>query len=155
VAQVEEFPEDEVKYALREGDLLLVEGHASPREIGRCARVTREAVGYLHQNHLFRLRSVQLLPKFSDFWLNSAPVRAYWRTAAATSSGLYTISRKAVTAIPFPVVDLQVQRRVVAELDLFDELIANEVDELAKIRAVKQGLVDDLLPGRVPVPAMA
>lgn len=151
LAQVEEFSGDEAKYALREGDLLLVEGHASPREIGRCARVTSEAVGYLHQNHLFRLRSGQLLSKFSNFWLNSRPVRAYWRTVAATSSGLYTISRGAVAAIPFPIVDLQAQRRVVAELDFFDELIANEIDELAKVRAVKQGLVDNLLPGRAAV----
>jgi type I restriction enzyme S subunit len=46
---------------LRPGDLLVVEGHASTEEIGRCAMADESVRGMLFQNHLFRLRTKRLL----------------------------------------------------------------------------------------------
>ncbi|MFF7307711.1 restriction endonuclease subunit S [Streptomyces sp. NPDC008137] len=155
VAHVEEFPGDSARYALRVGDLLVVEGHANPHEIGRCALVSEEAAGYFHQNHLFRLRSERHLSRFSDFWLNSEPVRAYWRRVAATSSGLYTISRVALESVPFPLVSRKTQEEALAELVSLERQVSIEERELAKLRHLKQGLVDDLLTGRVEVSAVA
>jgi type I restriction enzyme, S subunit len=154
VAHVEEFPGDEARCALRAGDLLIVEGHANPREIGRCALVSEEASGYLHQNHLFRLRSQKYIPSFSEFWLNSEPVRAFWRRIAATSSGLYTISRMALESVPFPLVAREKQEEILAELGALEQQVSVEEKELAKLRKMKQGLADDLLSGRVAVSAV-
>ncbi|MFH8435869.1 hypothetical protein ACH4A3_11705 [Streptomyces sp. NPDC018007] len=151
LARVEKFPGDEAKYALREGDLLVVEGHANPREIGRCALVANGSVGHLHQNHLFRLRSANVIAEFSQFWLNSEHVRSYWRRAAATSSGLYTISRAVVENAPFPILRTGEQKGILARMGSFSEKIRSNVEELAKLRLLKAGLVDDLLSGRVAV----
>jgi hypothetical protein len=47
--------------ALCPGDLLVVEGHASKHEIGRCAMAAESVRGMLFQNHLFRLKARRLL----------------------------------------------------------------------------------------------
>ncbi|MGW7364153.1 restriction endonuclease subunit S [Streptomyces sp. NPDC054841] len=145
LAHVEQFPGDEAKYALREGDLLVVEGHANPNEIGRCAVIAKRDSGYFYQNHLFRLRSACNIEQFSEFWLNSDTVRSYWRKVAATSSGLYTISRVAVESVPFPLVDIDEQFRIVESLRSCSEQLEMERLELAKLRTLKLGLVEDLL----------
>ena len=72
--------------ALTPGDLLVIEGHADPNEIGRCALVSSDAVGFLFQNHLFRLRPRSIVPEFAELWLNSESSRAYWRRMCSTSS---------------------------------------------------------------------
>ncbi|HET9383233.1 MAG TPA: restriction endonuclease subunit S, partial [Streptomyces sp.] len=46
-------------------------------------------------------------------------------------------------------VDLAEQRRIVATLEACDEQIRHGEEELNKLRELKQGLVNDLLSGRV------
>ncbi|MBP2345979.1 hypothetical protein [Streptomyces virginiae] len=149
VAEIEELPHDHERYALNEGDLLLVEGHASPAEIGRCALVTGPASGLLHQNHLFCLRSDKVLPKFSEIWLNSSHARSYWLSESATSSGLYTINRNALERMPFPLVDSTVQRRVVDVLSALDVRIAVESQALQKTTLLWDGLINQRLEEHV------
>ena len=62
VATLEATTSEVSRKALVAGDLLIVEGHASPSEIGRCAIVPRLAEGLLFQNHLFRLRPRTIAP---------------------------------------------------------------------------------------------
>ncbi|MBV9023233.1 MAG: hypothetical protein JO362_05425 [Streptomycetaceae bacterium] len=149
VAALEEFPGDSAKYSLAAGDLLVVEGHANPHEIGRCALVGSEAAGLLYQNHLFRLRSSLVNPQFSQMWLNSKTAKSYWLGTAATSSGLYTINRSMVEEMPFPALSTGEQVGLVDKVSTFDNRVRFEVDSLNKLRIIERGLMDDLLTGRL------
>ena len=151
ITELEASDEEMANRVLHENDLLIVEGHANPDEIGRCARVPKEAVGLTFQNHLFRLRSRDLDPRFTLAWLNSEWVRARWRCLCGTSSGLNTINRTMLRAVPVPVPEKPEQQCIAAILDTHDVRIRAEEMELAKLRQVKRGLMDDLLTGQVRV----
>ena len=138
-------------YSLRSGDLLIVEGHANPHEIGRCAIVTKPAAGLLYQNHLFRLRAKSMAPSFCELWLNSAFVRSYWQRTCASSSGLYTINSKQLRAMPVAVPSKTEQMAIVRASQTAAKQIQSERRSLRKLRQLQIGLMDDLLTGRVRV----
>ena len=141
VMELEELPGDSERYALAEGDLLIVEGHANPGEIGRCAMVEAESEGLLHQNHLYRLRGDRMIPRLAMELLNSFPVRRYWATRTATSSGLYTINRRMLAALRLPDIPLGEQRRIVGILDSVTESELAAEASIAKLRSVRLGVV--------------
>ncbi|MFJ6992951.1 hypothetical protein [Streptomyces sp. NPDC003090] len=138
---------DRPRYELRTGDVLVVEGHADPEQIGRAAVVAAREEGLLYQNHLFRLRFSEIIPEFAMLWLNSERVRTYWRTHCATSSGLYTINRKLLKGVPFPVVNMIEQEKLVGAWRSSKDAVASVNQRIAKLRILQQGLVKDLLTG--------
>ncbi|QIY56313.1 hypothetical protein HEP86_19535 [Streptomyces sp. RPA4-5] len=150
--EIEEMPKDEQRYAVRAGDLLVVEGHANPQEIGRCALAGPEAQGLLHQNHLFRLSGSCLLPRLAEYLLNSPSSRSHWLARSGTSSGLYTISRRALLDLPLPVIPTALQRRIVEVLDAVTEAERSIEAAIAKQRSLRgdifAGLVADDCEGR-------
>jgi type I restriction enzyme S subunit len=101
---------------LSDGDLLFVEGHANPLEIGRVAVWSGAVDGCVHQNHLIRARldRSRILPMFASTWLNSARGAAHFRRAGKTTSGLNTISASTVRSAPIPIPPLADQQRFVA-----------------------------------------
>jgi type I restriction enzyme S subunit len=133
------------------GDLLIVEGHASTDEIGRCAMADEAVRGYTFQNHLFRLRAVNMDETFALHWMNSDFVRAYWRVEAATSSGLNTINRTKLDRLSVAVPPPTEQKEIVVIVEGIERRIELEQHQLAKQEAQKSGLMDDLLTGRVRV----
>jgi restriction endonuclease S subunit len=149
LALLEASGRDERRWSLRAYDLLIVEGHASPDEIGRCALVTSKTAGLLYQNHLFRLRPRSVLPEFALLWLNSDFMRSYWRTRCATSSGLYTINSKLLACAPMPLVSRGEQDRFVQMWRESSTRLDRERQSIARLRLLKQGLMEDLLTGKV------
>ncbi|WP_156380298.1 hypothetical protein [Arthrobacter sp. Soil762] len=139
-------------YALRDGDLLVVEGHADVGQIGRCARVTDPAEGLLYQNHLFRLRSGLVDPVFAEAWLNSAYARSYWRATCSTSSGLNTINSGQLKAMAMAIPTLDEQRRLREQFECVQVRRRTEAESLAGLIATREGLASDLLCGSVRVP---
>lgn len=147
---------DEVRdYELRSGDLLVVEGHADVGQIGRCARVLEDAEGLLYQNHLFRLRSSSMDPVFAECWLNSEYAKAYWRATCSTSSGLNTINSRQLRSMSVAVPPPSEQRRICTISLSAQAAIDGESRVLDNLKLLKQGLMSDLLTGRVRVPLEA
>lgn len=87
---------------LETDDLLVVEGHGNPNEIGRVARWDGSIPDCVHQNHLIRVRTrrTQLHPVFAVAFLNSESGRAHLLQSGRTTSGLNTISTSDVKACP-------------------------------------------------------
>lgn len=149
ISELEATPGERVVKGLRPGDLLVVEGHANPNEIGRCAAVPDEAAGLLFQNHLFRLRPRRLRHEVAELILNSSEAVAYWRRVCSSSSGLNTINSTMLRSMPIPVPDLRTQDRLAAlNADLNDRERAEET-ALRKLRQTRSALAADLLSGRV------
>lgn len=109
---------------LQPGDLLLVEGHANPDEVGRAVLWNGEIPACVHQNHLIRARpdSSHLLPVFACTWLNTDRGAAHFRRDAKTTSGLNTISATTVRAAPIPVPPLSAQRHFAERVSRVHEL---------------------------------
>ncbi|SED58645.1 Type I restriction modification DNA specificity domain-containing protein [Amycolatopsis tolypomycina] len=147
IALLEAMERDHHRYSLKSGDLLVVEGHADPEQIGRCAVAGADQVGLLYQNHLFRLRFEDVLPEFAMLWLNSRAVRSYWKSQCATSSGLYTINSRLLENVPFPRVGRKEQERVVGvwKAESYAASLLNQ--HIDKLRKVQRGVVEDLLTG--------
>ena len=97
---------------LQSKDLLVVEGHGNPNEIGRVAMWIEQPGEMVHQNHLIRVRSKTSLldPEFLCFYLNSTMGRRHLRQRANTTSGLNTISTSVVKSAPIIVPPIDAQR---------------------------------------------
>jgi type I restriction enzyme S subunit len=97
---------------LQPKDLLVVEGHGNPNEIGRVAMWTEQPGEMVHQNHLIRVRSKasSMDPEFLCFYLNSRMGRRHLLKRANTTSGLNTISTSVVKSAPIIVPPIDEQR---------------------------------------------
>lgn len=155
VAELEVRDGDIERWGLQRDDLLVVEGHASPHEIGRCARVNEGVEGLLYQNHLFRLRAISVMPSFAEIWFNSHYARSYWLKKCSTSSGLHTINSQLLGAMPIP----EVARRLQNEIAEAGERVAlseeRSLRNIEKLENSKRALMDELLTGKVRVPIAA
>ncbi|MFF0102754.1 restriction endonuclease subunit S [Micromonospora sp. NPDC005257] len=152
LAFMEATKDDLLTYSLRTGDLLVVEGHASPSEIGRCAVIRQDPGALVYQNHLFRLRPKRLSSEYAHLWLNSGHTRSYWRRMCATSSGLYTINSRQLRALPVRMPEPREQDRIVGLARSHDKMVDCERAQLEKLRKLRHGLMEDLLMGWVRVP---
>ncbi len=133
-------------------DLLVVEGHADRMQIGRCARVTGQAVGLTFQNHLFRLRTRgEVLPYFGCLWLNSSHAQRYWNARCATSSGLNTINQRTLKRLYMPVPSEPEQRIISSVIARHREHLDGLDRNLSNLMAAKKSLMHDLLTGTVRV----
>ena len=106
------------------GDLLLVEGHGDPGELGRCALWDGSSPVCVHQNHLIRVRldPAQVHPVFVSYYLNSAQGRQGLRRAAKTTSGLNTLSVASVRDAEVLIPPLALQREFASRVAVIDKL---------------------------------
>ncbi|MGH3117669.1 MAG: restriction endonuclease subunit S [Streptomyces sp.] len=138
-------------YGLVPGDILLNEGQ-SLELVGRSA-IYRGGVGeYCFQNTLVRFRSGErAIPEFAqlvfEYWLQSGVFAAI----SKKTTSIAHLGGDRFSALSFPLVSLDEQREFVASLTRCDASIGAEAGELTKLRKLKQGLMNDLLSGRVAV----
>lgn len=97
-------------------DLLVVEGHGNPEEIGRAALWNGELLGCVHQNHLIRVRfdNSKVDPVYACTYLNSTGGRRHLLRAGKTTSGLNTISVSNVREAPVALPPIEMQKAFAA-----------------------------------------
>ncbi|KGI80599.1 hypothetical protein IL38_16365 [Actinopolyspora erythraea] len=134
---------------LHAGDILIVEGHGDPSEIGRSALWDGSVEPCTHQNHLIRVRLQQdlALPEFVNFYINSEAGRRHLLRAARTTSGLNTISTKTVKETPVAIPPLDEQRQFRERLVAIDALKARHQAHLAELDALFASLQDRAFRG--------
>jgi type I restriction enzyme S subunit len=96
-----------------------------------------------------------MIPEFLAAYIASQAGRAYFLGVAKQTTNLASISSAQLKAMPVPCPPLSDQKRVVEIIADCDEQISRETGELSKLRKLKQGLMGDLLSGRVAVSAVA
>ncbi len=104
--------------ALATDDLLIVEGHGNPAEIGRAALWDGSINPCVHQNHLIRARFDQsaIIPSFASSYINSMAGRQHLLRAGNTTSGLNTISVSDVKRTPILRPPLEAQNEFASRL---------------------------------------
>lgn len=138
------------RYSLRAGDLLLTEG-GDWDKLGRGAVWDGHLQPCLYQNHLFRVRCDLrwILPEYLALYTSSTQGRAYFARIAKQTSNLATINSTELKAMQVPVPPLNVQHKLVDSIQSCAESIERSKKMLTTMRSLKQGLVEDLLTGRV------
>lgn len=98
---------------LIDGDLLIVEGHGNPEELGRCAVWNGSIDPCLHQNHLIRVRPRLAATEslYLSAFINSAAGRRQMLGHGKTTSGLNTISVSNVKSVEILCPPLEVQKK--------------------------------------------
>ena len=155
LSDVQELEAKDDEFALRilaPDDLVVVEGHADSMEIGRCARVTEDAAGMTFQNHLFRLRTTgEMTAGFACMWLNSTYAKRFWNARCATSSGLHTINQRTLKQLALPVPSPTEQRDIASIVEHCKKFREALFQKRAKLQALKNSLMHDLLTGKIRV----
>lgn len=119
---------------LRAGDLLFVEGHANPHEVGRTAVWQEEIPNCVHQNHLIRVRPEpsRLDSQFAADWFNSAAGASHFRRASKTTSGLNTISAATIRSAPLLLPRLAEQLEYRASVDSIERRLQDAMRSLSQ-----------------------
>jgi len=107
-------------------DMLVVEGHGNPEEVGRAALWNGEVADCVHQNHLIRVRFdlSKVSPAFACAYLNTPGGRQHLLRAGKTTSGLNTISVSNVRAAPIALPPLVAQTAYGARIADIDRMKA-------------------------------
>lgn len=144
------------RYRLRAGDVLMTEGGDFDK-LGRGAVWDGSVDPCLHQNHIFRVRcdTSLLLPEFLAIYSASPVGRRHFVILSKQTTNLASINMTQLKAFPVPIPPLLEQWRIVSAVQAHDNCLEQERRGLTKIKSLKQGLMDELLMGRVRVGASA
>lgn len=126
---------ESLRTALMKHDLLVVEGHGNPSEIGRCALWDGSVPGCVHQNHIIRARFnlVRVDPVYAADYLNSPGGRRHLLRAGKTTSGLNTISVSDVRETPITLPPLPLQQEFARRVAAVEQLRAAQRQSLSKL----------------------
>ncbi|HCN47272.1 MAG TPA: hypothetical protein DIT18_17750 [Pseudomonas sp.] len=121
--------------ALQRNDVLIVEGHGNPEEVGRCALWDASIEVCTHQNHLIRVRfdESRVLPRFACDYLNSSVGRRHLHRSGKTTSGLNTISVSDVRSAPLVIPSRDAQAGYLALVDQIDAMRARYLNQLQEL----------------------
>jgi type I restriction enzyme S subunit len=121
--------------SLLAGDMLIVEGHGNPDEIGRGALWDGSISLCVHQNHIIRARFApeKVVPHFACEFLNSPGGRRHLLRAGKTTSGLNTISVSEVRGTPIALPPLAVQLKFAHRLNAVGSLRSAGHTSLAEL----------------------
>lgn len=128
---------------LQAGDLLFVEGHGNPAEVGRVAVWDDSIEDCTHQNHLIRARPdrARLLPEFVSTLLNSQGGRQSLLRSGKTTSGLSTISTQNVKDAAVFLPPLAQQAAFVQRIQDVASVQRQQNEALAKAQATFDALL--------------
>jgi type I restriction enzyme S subunit len=143
---------DVPKYLLAAGDVLMTEGGDFDK-LGRGTVWRGQIAPCLHQNHIFRVHANtdRLLPDFLAAVTASHLGRAYFLRSSKQTTNLASINSTQLKAFPVPCPRLDEQEEIVMASQSLDRRLEAEEACCDKLKLQKQGLMHDLLTGRVRV----
>lgn len=150
-------PEEQEKFCLRPGDVLVTEGCGSRNQIGASARWDSQLEGPIaFQNTLIRLRAIDGLSdsRFVYQWARWAYESGAF-AAIATGTSIFHLGSKRVAKMPFSPLTLAQQRRVADVLDAVDAVAARTFERSQAILALKSSFLRDAVDRSHPVATKA
>ena len=137
---------------LQTGDVLMNEGGDFDK-LGRGAVWAGEIENCVHQNHVFRVRADEefILPNYLALYSESSFGKKYFLISSKQSTNLASINSTQLKNYPIALPDVAEQQRICATLARANQRIAALKTEAEKMRSQKNGLMHDLLTGKVAV----
>lgn len=144
-------PKEEGRFALKDGDILLVRTNGNQAYVGRSAVFNHEKVAghemadatWSFASYLIRarLKEKELLPDFIQGFLSSAAGRKQLLASSKTSAGQFNINTEALGAIRVPKVSVPAQAAFVdrvAEIKIHRRQVSGHLSELETLFASLQ-----------------
>jgi type I restriction enzyme S subunit len=102
---------EQAKYALQNGDIVMTEG-GDLDKLGRGYVWANELRYCAHQNHVFKVRPRQQLvsPYFLATYVGSPAGKDYFLRVAKRTTGIASINKTQLSALPVPVPPIELQR---------------------------------------------
>lgn len=138
------------KYKIITGDLVFSRVGA----IDRCAYVSENENEWLFSGRLLRVRPGSLFDsRFLSYLLNHYPSRL-WILNNSVGSTMKCLNTTILSELPIPIPSMTEQKEIGEKISSIDRLIQDLVQEMEKLTRIKQGLMQDLLIGKVRVDAL-
>ncbi len=132
---------------LKSGDLLFAGSGETKAEIGKCVAFVQECEAYAGGDIVI-LRPVGVDPVFMGYYCNTSPINAQ-KASKGQGDAVVHIGAAALAAISVGLPTQAEQTAIAVVLsDMDDELTALEARR-DKARALKQGMMQELLTGRI------
>ena len=153
---IEVTQDEDLKYRLRAGDVLMTEG-GDRDKLGRGCVWHGEIEPCLHQNHIFAVQTSKdtLLPEFLEYLTVSDVGRSYFDVTAIKTTNLACTSSSKVLAFTIPLPSVEEQAEIVEVLNTkcagIDALIAKKQQYLTEIENYKKSLIYEYVTGKKEV----
>ncbi|MFI6081420.1 restriction endonuclease subunit S [Streptomyces sp. NPDC051217] len=134
---------------IHSGDVLMVRVNGSPELVGSVCVVDSAPPRLMLSDLVMRLVADRrvMTPDFLGLALSAPVVREQIVGRLRGTSGQFQLPQSELKSVLLPCPSPAEQQRILGALAAFDAKIAKEQSELDKFRAVRQGLLGDLLAG--------
>ncbi|MFZ8854335.1 MAG: restriction endonuclease subunit S [Armatimonadota bacterium] len=140
------------RYALKDGDILVVKSSGSAHLLGRVALFHQQGEQiFLFSNFLHRLRANDEICNsiFLYYVLISPIAKQTLKQIQETTSGLRNLPMDEYLQMPIPLPPLEEQKQIVEMLSTIDAAIENERRYLRVLEKCRRWLLDNLLTGKI------
>ncbi|WP_214104593.1 restriction endonuclease subunit S [Acrocarpospora catenulata] len=144
---------EEVQFALQADDILINRVN-SIDYVGKSALIRDLQETTVFESNMMRCRVNRnvAIPKFVATWLGTSHAMRHFRSSAKSAIAQASVNQRDIRACPVPIADLNRQGDVIRIVDGIRAQKHLRELELKKLQLLKQGLMDDLLSGRVRTP---
>ncbi len=147
--------QEEARYLVRIGDILIVRTNGNPQMVGRSALVLEEG-HFLFASYLIKVTPKQnISPEFLGLVLNSPSSREALTLSARTSAGNYNLNSQALgdISIPYPPEEEQTKlidfiQSVTTETDLVISKTLTTIEQLEEFRSV---VIANAVTGKIKI----
>lgn len=153
LATIEVTPDEDLKYRLHSGDVLMTEG-GDRDKLGRGCVWHGEIEPCLHQNHVFAVQTNEtiLLPEFLEYLTASDVGRSYFDVTAIKTTNLACTSSSKVLAFTIPLPPIEEQIEIVSfikkrSLEL-NKLIMKKKLLVQELESYKKSLIYEVVTGK-------
>lgn len=153
LATIEVTPDEDLKYRLHSGDVLMTEG-GDRDKLGRGCVWHGEIEPCLHQNHVFAVQTNEtiLLPEFLEYLTASDVGRSYFDVTAIKTTNLACTSSSKVLAFTIPLPPIEEQIEIVSfikkrSLEL-NKLIMKKELLVQELERYKKSLIYEVVTGK-------
>lgn len=153
LATIEVTPDEDLKYRLHSGDVLMTEG-GDRDKLGRGCVWHGEIEPCLHQNHVFAVQTNEtvLLPEFLEYLTASDVGRSYFDVTAIKTTNLACTSSSKVLAFTIPLPPVEEQIEIVGfikkcSLEL-NKLIMKKELLVQELERYKKSLIYEVVTGK-------
>ena len=153
LATIQVTPDEDLKYRLHSGDVLMTEG-GDRDKLGRGCVWHGEIEPCLHQNHVFAVQTNEtiLLPEFLEYLTASDVGRSYFDVTAIKTTNLACTSSSKVLAFTIPLPPIEEQIEIVGfikkrSLEL-NKLIMKKELLVQELERYKKSLIYEVVTGK-------